>query len=104
MTIDRLALDHDVDFFKLSSSDLEGFRSSVQIALEKMGNSVLMEGIPLATHKLRFVPPFADSRPKVISFRFPLRLSAAHLSLLNDVLLLQANVDLYNSLYGESRQ
>lgn len=53
MTIDRLTIDNDVDFFKLTASDLDGFRESVQIALEKMGNSVLSEGIPLATHRLR---------------------------------------------------
>ncbi|CAI4223419.1 unnamed protein product [Auanema sp. JU1783] len=84
MKILRLTFENSVDFFGLTASDLDGFRATIQTALENLMNKFMMRGISLNTKSLKV----------------PLKFSSAHMSLERDVIILQANVDLFNSLYA----
>uniref|UniRef100_A0A1I7XIM9 TAXi_C domain-containing protein n=1 Tax=Heterorhabditis bacteriophora TaxID=37862 RepID=A0A1I7XIM9_HETBA len=84
VSITRLVFEQGGDFFNLTLDDLEGFRTSTKTALETMANAALKSGVPLSTS----------------SMKLPLRMSAAHFSIDAGIALLQANVDLYSSLYS----
>ncbi|KAE9413184.1 hypothetical protein Angca_000847, partial [Angiostrongylus cantonensis] len=82
--ITKLTFNKGIQFFGLASKDLDSFRKSTQKALEKLVNSALRNGISLSASQLRF----------------PLRLSAVHVSILPGSVFVQANVDLYSSFYN----
>ncbi|GMR59500.1 hypothetical protein PMAYCL1PPCAC_29695, partial [Pristionchus mayeri] len=86
LSIRRLVFHRDVDFFGLSARDLEGFRQSIRQTLEKKANATLKRGIPLSTE--------TDS--------LPIKFNNIHVSFMKNILLLQSNIDLYNTLFSLS--
>ncbi|GMS80458.1 hypothetical protein PENTCL1PPCAC_2633, partial [Pristionchus entomophagus] len=86
LAIRRLVFHRDVDFFGLTARDLEGFRQSIRQTLEKKANATLKKGIPLSTE--------TDS--------LPLKFNNIHVSFMKNILLLQSNIDLYNTLFSLS--
>ncbi|CAJ0961015.1 unnamed protein product, partial [Mesorhabditis belari] len=75
-----------VDFFGLKVEDLEGFKNSIKGTMENMVNKALDAGISLSTEDLNL----------------PLRLSSPIISLEDGILMLQANLDLYSTLYQDT--
>ncbi|CAJ0582225.1 unnamed protein product, partial [Mesorhabditis spiculigera] len=86
LKIDELEILEGLDFFGLTADNLEGFRNSIKGTMENMVNKALDAGISLSTEHLNL----------------PLRISSPIVSLEDDLLLLQANLDLYSTLYADS--
>lgn len=72
-----------VDFLGMSESDLDGLRRTTKAALQNFVSSAIADGFTLST----------------ASMHSPLRLFHPEISLLPNALLLQADVDLYRTLY-----
>ncbi|ULT90744.1 hypothetical protein L3Y34_008810 [Caenorhabditis briggsae] len=84
VTIQSLDFTPGVDFLALSVSDLDGLRRTTKSALQNFISSATADGFTLST----------------ASMHSPLRLSHPEVSLLPNALLLQADVDLYRTLYS----
>ncbi|CAO4380441.1 unnamed protein product [Caenorhabditis nigoni] len=84
VTIQSLDFTPGVDFLGLSVSDLDGLRRTTKSALQNFISSTTADGFTLST----------------ASMHSPLRLSHPEVSLLPNALLLQADVDLYRTLYS----
>ncbi|CAI2354511.1 unnamed protein product [Caenorhabditis sp. 36 PRJEB53466] len=82
--IQTLDFSQDVDFLGLSVSDLDGLRRTTKAALQNFVSSATSQGFTLSTS----------------SMHSPLRLFHPEVSFLPGALLLQADVDLYRSLYS----
>lgn len=84
VTIQSLDFIQGIDFLGMSVSDLDGLRRTTKSALQNFASSATANGFTLST----------------ASMHSPLRLSHPEVSLLPNALLLQADVDLYRTLYS----
>lgn len=84
VTIQSLDFVSGVDFLGMSVSDLDGLRRTTKAALQNFVSSTTADGFTLST----------------ASMHSPLRLFHPEVSLLPNALLLQADVDLYRTLYS----
>ncbi|CAD6193615.1 unnamed protein product [Caenorhabditis auriculariae] len=84
--IQSLEFANGIDFLGLNADDLDGLRKTTKKALETMINGATNDGFQLSTANLKT----------------PIRLSSPHISVLPGSILLQADVDLYKTLYAKN--
>ncbi|CAI5452246.1 unnamed protein product [Caenorhabditis angaria] len=84
VTIKRLDFSGHLDFLGMTASDLDGLRRTTKTALQNFVNSATAQGFPLST----------------ATISSPLRLSNPEISFVPGSVVLQADVDLYRTLYN----